>query len=459
MIDHIKTLRPHRVYNTLSMNDARTKVVAISRPLAEMSVAIQKNIREAKESQLKAQLANSEAVDFEKQLHVDGVDLEYKELGFPRTVCTHYDCIEFIAAGRDNVMQVNYKQHCHPHCGLSGVPTETVGDSRLQNCAAMAGTNTCTKCSHSYNQHMHRTYDLVTVKRSFISVEVQEKIKEKKDAKSRMEAAVNEMINLVNEFEAEQKEVLRISATYGSFLKDAAMIPYNDALGDYLDMTIQQEEEKEPRLRDKDLINRLHKSKMAYEEEKSVIEYAFRQSGNRIGLTPEQIEQLQEDLFKMKHFGLSLRNIFWNIDRGNRASYERRKVVYDTMGWRSRALEYVNPIKDLVVRGINSVRGSLKAGNRKEKKIGEKSDEVVDEKPHLADYKSHGKDPSEVSAEEEKDGFASLEEMDSSADVGGEGGLVDKGSEKRAAASEESDEGISEGSKIISIRPKLIKKV
>ena len=71
MFEHIKTLSPHRVSNTLSMNDARTKVVAMSRPLAEMSVAMQKNIREAKEAQIKAQLADSEAMDFEQQLQVE----------------------------------------------------------------------------------------------------------------------------------------------------------------------------------------------------------------------------------------------------------------------------------------------------------------------------------------------------------------------------------------------------
>ena len=99
------------------------------------------------------------------------------------------------------------------HCFLSGVPTETVGDSRLQSCAAMMSKSfyNCGECSHSYKLHMHRTYDLVTVKRSFISEEVQRKINEKKDVKSRMEAAVNEMINLVNEFETEQAEILRVS--------------------------------------------------------------------------------------------------------------------------------------------------------------------------------------------------------------------------------------------------------
>ena len=366
MFEHIKTLSPHRVSNTLSMNDARTKVVAMSRPLAEMSVAMQKNIREAKEAQIKAQLADSEAMDFEQQLQVEGVDLEFKQLGYPRTVCTHANCIEYIAAGRDNVQQVNYRQHCHSHCYLSGVPTETVGDSQLQSCAAMSHSDhNCNHCSHSYKMHMHRTYDLVTVKRSFISAEVQAKIKEKKDAKSKNEAAVSEMNKLVKEFETEQKEVLRISATYGSFLKDAALIPYNDALGDYLDMTIKQEEEKPALLRDQDMINRLYQSKRAYEEEKAVIERALEGSPTRIGFrfTPAQVEQLQKDLFKMKHFGSSLRNIFFSIERGNREGYEQRKVVYNNMGWRSRALEFVpGPIKDFVSRGVNLVaRGGTQA--------------------------------------------------------------------------------------------------
>ena len=409
MLEHIKTLRPHGVYNTLSMNDARCKVVAMSRPMAEMSVAIQKNIREAKEAQAKAKLADSEAVDFEKQLHVDGVDLEYKDLGFPRTVCTHSDCIEYIAAGRDNVKQVNYKQHCHPHCNLPGVPTETVGDSRLQSCAAMSKSfYNCGECSHSYKLHMHRTYDLVTVKRSFISEEVQRKINEKKDVKSRMEAAVNEMINLVNEFETEQAEILRVSVTYGSFLKDAAMIPYNDALGDYLDMTIEQEEGKQPLLRDQDLINRLYLSKKAYEEEKAVIQHALQSQepgqGTGFRFTPKRIEELQEDLFKMKHFGQSLRNIFFSIDRGNKASYEQRKVVYDTVGWRSRAMEFVNPIKDLVVRGIRLVRTSQTGEYKIEKK-------------------RRTENLTEASAVDHR---VSLEEMGTPADMNKDDGLADE---------------------------------
>ena len=43
-------------------------------------------------------------------------------------------------------------------------------------------------------------------------------------------------MQLEREFKLEQKEVMMISATYGAYLKDVAILPYNDALGDYLDM-------------------------------------------------------------------------------------------------------------------------------------------------------------------------------------------------------------------------------
>ena len=289
----------------------------------------------------------------------------------------------------------------------------------------------CWQCGHSYKMHMHRTYDLVTVKRSFISVEVQRKIKEKKDVKSRNEAYVDEMNNLVKEFETEQREVLTVSATYASFLKDAAMIPYNDALGDYLDMTIQQEEEKPPLLRDNALINRLYKSKSVYEEEKAVIEDALRNSGSSPGFrfSPEEIQQLQRRVFGMKHFGPSLRSIFHSIDRGNRAGYEQKKIVYNTKGVCSKALEFVNPIKKLVVKSINFVRGSQTSKGKMEKKeclISESFDKlVVGELPDLPET-STKELPNLPETESDDDEFVSFNEMVSADATTKEGSPADE---------------------------------
>ena len=91
---------------------------------------------------------------------------------------------------------------------------------------------------------MHRTYDLQLVSRQFISEAVQKKIMAKKNAKAKMKQFSRVYTELVAQLEFEQREVLRVSATYGSFLREVAILPYNDALGDYLDMTIEQEDQK-----------------------------------------------------------------------------------------------------------------------------------------------------------------------------------------------------------------------
>ena len=324
LFNHIKTLHPHKVLNTLSVNDARRIIVEMSRPMAEITVVIQKNIQGMEETKMKMEMMDNEVEEFSKDLYFDGYDLEYVQLGYPRTVCTHPDCIEYIPAGKDSLMQTNYKQQCHIHCGLSGVPTETVGDSRLQRCSAMTagicGSNNhnTNACGHSYQHHMHRTYDLQVVSKQFLSDGVQDKIKEKKDKKAQMEIFMEELNRQIPEYKEEQATVLRISAKYGSFLKNVAMLPYNDALGDYLDMVIDQENQKDKAIRDPALVASLMTSRKAYDEEKRILDDAM---GIDTGLqvtNPDEIKLLQNELFQLKHFGQSLKNIFMQIEQNKK---------------------------------------------------------------------------------------------------------------------------------------------
>ena len=179
---------------------------------------------------------------------------------------------------------------------------------------------------------------------------LRKKIKEKKEVKSKMETAADELNNFVKEFEIEQEEVLRVGATYRSFLKDSAMLPYNeDNLGDYLDKTIQQEYEKPSDLRDEDLISRLKKWKMFYEEEKIVMEMAVREFGNTN--TPEQMEEVQEDLFKMKHFGRSLYTTLSKLERESR----EKKLVHSGRNCKSKESSAVADDKDVQVRKMRKM--------------------------------------------------------------------------------------------------------
>ena len=223
------------------------------------------------------------------------------------------------------------------------------------------------------------------------------KIQEKKDAKRKMEATVDQLNNIIGEFEIEQEEVLRVAATFGFFLKDLSMFPCNDDdLGNFLDKAIQQECEKKPELRDEDLIKRLKKSKMFYDEEKAVIELAVKEFGNMTGFTPEQVEEVQEDLFKMKHFGKSLFTTFSKVNSGSETNWEQKKLVYNGRGFKSKEV-CVNPGKAVEVRRVRMARGQQEheeprgeanGQHEQEEPRGEANGQHVQEEPRGEDKKA-----------------------------------------------------------------------
>ena len=165
-----------------------------------------------------------------------------------------------------------------------------------------------------------------------------------------MEIYLAELNRQIPEYKWEQKEVLRISAKYGSFLKNVAIIPYNDALGDYLDMVIDQENQKDKAIRDANLLASLMTSRKSYDEEKRILEDAMGIAAGDQVTTPDEIKLLQKELFQLKHFGNSLKNIFLQIENNKKKmaqhSYEEVPIPVQR---RQRKKKWKN--NNIVVKG------------------------------------------------------------------------------------------------------------
>ena len=185
-------------------------------------------------------------------------------------------------------------------------------------------------------QEKNREAKEVQVEADNLDIEVQNlrmKIKERLDAKSKVEAEVDELNDLAKEFELEQEELLRAGVTFQAFLKDSSMIPSSgEVLGDFLDKTIQQEYKKPSGNRDMELVDKMRKSKMFYEEEKVVIEMALKEFGDRRGFTPEQLEEVEEELAKMKHFGQAINNSLSGDKGQSAANLEQMRLFYNGRG-------------------------------------------------------------------------------------------------------------------------------
>ncbi|XP_063960606.1 uncharacterized protein LOC129268408 [Lytechinus pictus] len=305
-------LKPHKVKETLGMNEARRIIIAMSKPLAEVGNTINHNLDAAKETKAKISHADSEMMSLRKELKFKGYDLERKELGYPRTVCAAPECVRYVPVGQTKVQNTVYETICHHHCYLTGIPVETTGNPKLAGCAAMANQY-CRSCTHSYQHHMHLTYEIQLKEKEFLSTQAQQQINTICDSKAKKEAFIKEINKKVEELKAEQKIIMATGAKFGSFLKANALITYNDAVEEYLEMCIKQEKAKPVTLRKEGVLENMTTMKEEYKKQIEILDNAIAGGANENIKTPEEVKELQEGLFKLKHFGGTLRKLFEEI--------------------------------------------------------------------------------------------------------------------------------------------------
>eukprot|EP00112_Aurelia_sp_Birch-Aquarium-sp1_P022972 Seg667.4 transcript_id=Seg667.4/GoldUCD/mRNA.D3Y31 product="Verrucotoxin subunit beta" protein_id=Seg667.4/GoldUCD/D3Y31 len=96
LFEYVLGLHPHAVKETMSLNNARRIILELSKPLAEISSAIQTNIDAANRKANELQASKATASDLQNKLYLDAVDLLPIQLNYPRTVCTDANCVEYI---------------------------------------------------------------------------------------------------------------------------------------------------------------------------------------------------------------------------------------------------------------------------------------------------------------------------------------------------------------------------
>ena len=160
---------------------------------------------------------------------------------------------------------------------------------------------------------MHLTYDIQIVEKEFLSEEIQEQIQAKGDLKAQEEAFKQELDAKLEELKDEEECIIRTAAKFGSILKANALLPYNDAVGDYLDMCIEHEEMKPEEIRNHALLSTMQHIKEDYDCQRNILDKSTSMANGEDIDIPVQVMKLQSDLFQLKHFGKTLRAIFDGI--------------------------------------------------------------------------------------------------------------------------------------------------
>ena len=151
------------------------------------------------------------------------------------------------------------------------------------------------------------TYKTKIVEREFQSDGAQENIKSKRDFKSKKDALKKELTENITDLEGEKEYIMECASRFGSFLKQNALVPYNDAFEEYIDMLIYDEEHKTDKVINWDQIKKLKNDKEVYEEKKRVLDDSLKTSP-KDDIKNEAILVMRDELVKLKYNGRPLKH-------------------------------------------------------------------------------------------------------------------------------------------------------
>ncbi|KAL8694795.1 MAG: hypothetical protein Q9218_000641 [Villophora microphyllina] len=327
LIDHFKTNPPHQVKNTLSLNGARQLIAELTKPMAEISQVIQANIAMTEEKMQELKDTRLSGDQLRNRLHVQKVQMNAMPLDKPRTVCTNGSCVEVKDDGKDGDVKVTvYKKPCHPVCTLQDVPHEQLAPPGLIKCWAFKHSDSCRRCGHIWQEHLHILYELTEETVTVIDTAIEQKLKNHANDVTLRVTALTQHEQRISDYKQEREIIRDAAAKFGVFLRKYSLAPYNDALIAYLDYLIKEEQFKvQAGGSDKRLLS-LTEERRKHTEAIEVITRNMNSQAHWDDLREGAIDRIVQQLYRLKHFGTTLKNMKQGIATAHQATY--REIPY-----------------------------------------------------------------------------------------------------------------------------------
>ena len=159
---------------------------------------------------------------------------------------------------------------------------------------------------------MHITYTTKIVETEFLSHQAQTNIKKKGSVKEKKEEFLRILENKITDLEYERIIIMESAAKFATFMKNTAMIPYNDSFNDYLDMLINDEQSKPVEIRDRQKIEKMQENKQVYSQQVESLKVAMTRSDTRVEISAQHIFEMKTQLMGLKHYGQNLQLMLGN---------------------------------------------------------------------------------------------------------------------------------------------------
>ncbi|KAF0508684.1 p-loop containing nucleoside triphosphate hydrolase [Gigaspora margarita] len=296
LLQYITKRTPHKIIDTISLNNARQMVILFSEPLAEINRNIQENI--AKINELKEEIQNDDLTDedLRNKLYVPCIELKLMLLERPRVVCKNIDC---------KVQNSNTTMStCH-------VKWKKLNVFMLEHNGAMM-FGECTSCGCPAKNHKITFYKSETEYLKKIDENIENKISENKIFQIYKQDHIEILHEKIDQFKKIQNTVGEIIIQFTQFLKQNAISIFNDAYVKYLDYIIHLEKEKANTSKNynKKILDGLEEDKRKYDEKVKILEKMIKNNEqSSCSLSSEDILRLEQQLYSLPNIGKYLQDI------------------------------------------------------------------------------------------------------------------------------------------------------
>uniref|UniRef100_A0AC35GX00 G domain-containing protein n=1 Tax=Panagrolaimus sp. PS1159 TaxID=55785 RepID=A0AC35GX00_9BILA len=239
LLNHAARLRPHSTSETLSINETRTWILQLVKPVIDVSGIIQTNLCKLEDQIHDLETTENNVEDLKKRAAIPITSLETVRLPEPQTVCTSPKCIDFEMI--DGNLQQIYKTVCHKNCTLPHSDISQKHDPNLIHCSAFRGDK-CTKCHCSITEHIRIFYEHKIITRHLEAQAIQNSLATEVDALKFKRKLIRNCQQMVDGYSKEMYFVLYAMANFSVFLTQNGISHKSDIFEKHLENLIEDEE-------------------------------------------------------------------------------------------------------------------------------------------------------------------------------------------------------------------------
>ncbi|CAG8492140.1 4435_t:CDS:2 [Dentiscutata heterogama] len=324
LIERMINCTPHKIIDTISLNNARQIVMILYKPLAEVILNIQENIVQIEKLKKEIQRSDITAEELKSKLYIPYIGLELIRLDRPRVVCTNSICKKSVVDKTAESCHIKWKML----------------NAFMQKRNGVMIFGKCKSCGCYAKNHKAIFYKSISKYSENFDKNIENKISENKLDQIDKQNHIKMLQEKIDQLKVQQNTVDNIVIQFTQFLSQNAIATFNDTYAEYLDYIICLEKKKKNTSKNynNEILEGLEETKRKYDEKVKAIKKKI-ENDEPPSCSPsiEDIFSLVQQLYNLPNIGQYLQN----VKKEERKTLKYRERHYKASGSQNRKLTRV----------------------------------------------------------------------------------------------------------------------